>query len=109
MLRGEIDILIRGATIYDGTGKKSFVADVAIQKDKIVHICHITEKAKKIIEAKNLIFFLMFFHFYFIIFWVVGLPTFFGFYPNGRCSITTISSDFCRHSLCNFAIRGGIH
>src|SRR3989338_2451009 len=55
MPKDKIDILIRGATIYNGTGKKYFVADVAIQKDKIAHIGQIKEKAKKTIEAKNFI------------------------------------------------------
>ncbi len=55
MPKAKIDVLIRGATIYDGTGQKSFVADVGIEKDKIIQIGLITEKAKKTIEAKNFV------------------------------------------------------
>lgn len=35
---GMFDIIIRGGTVVDGTGAKSFVADVAVQDGKIVEI-----------------------------------------------------------------------
>ena len=49
-------MLIKEATIYDGTGKISFVADVGIRGDKIVSVQKdIQEKAKNIIQAKGFI------------------------------------------------------
>lgn len=51
-----LDMLIKEATIYDGTGKISFVADVGIRGDKIVSVQKdIQEKAKNIIQAKGFI------------------------------------------------------
>ncbi len=48
------DILIQNSTIFDGTGKKGFKADIALKKDKIKKIGHLTKaKAKIIINAKG--------------------------------------------------------
>lgn len=48
------DILIKNGTIIDGTGKKDFKADIAIKKDKIKKIGHLSKiKAKTVIDAKG--------------------------------------------------------
>ena len=41
------DYLITGGTIVDGTGAKSFQADIAISDDRIVAIGKLDGKAKK--------------------------------------------------------------
>jgi N-acyl-D-amino-acid deacylase len=49
------DVLIRGGTICDGSGKKSIQADLAIRGDKIAAIGDLTNHAAKtVIDAKNL-------------------------------------------------------
>jgi N-acyl-D-amino-acid deacylase len=57
-----IDILIRGGTVYDGTGKEPFLADIGISGDRIALIeehtakgtCHLDGKPAKIIDAKDM-------------------------------------------------------
>ncbi|TSA36627.1 MAG: hypothetical protein D4R64_07120 [Porphyromonadaceae bacterium] len=50
----ELDILIKNATVVDGTGSIGFKADIGILGDKIIRIePDITLKAKKIIDAKG--------------------------------------------------------
>ncbi len=50
------DILIMGGTIYDGTLRDSYVADIGIIADKIAVIGKLTNaRAKKVINAKGLI------------------------------------------------------
>lgn len=49
------DILIKNGNIIDGSGKKSFQADIGIEKDIIIDIGNLQNApAKKIIDAKNL-------------------------------------------------------
>jgi len=49
------DVLIRGATIYDGSGAAPFKADVALSGKTIVKVApSIREKAKRVIEARGL-------------------------------------------------------
>ncbi|MBS1680190.1 MAG: D-aminoacylase [Bacteroidetes bacterium] len=51
----EYDIVIRGGTVYEGTGKPGRVADVAIAGDSIVFIGDLSDsKGKKEINAKGL-------------------------------------------------------
>jgi N-acyl-D-amino-acid deacylase len=48
----DLDVLIRNATVVDGTGSNGFIADIGILGDKIIRIePGITLKAKKIIDA----------------------------------------------------------
>jgi len=47
----EFDILIRGGTVFDGTGEAPFVADVAVKDGLIVQIGEITGQAKEEIDA----------------------------------------------------------
>lgn len=48
------DLLIRGATIVDGTGAPSFVGDVAIRNGLISHVGQVGESAQRIIEGAGL-------------------------------------------------------
>ena len=52
---GNFDVIIKGGTIYDGTGAEPKQADVAIRGDRIVGIGDFkTAKAKTVIDAKGL-------------------------------------------------------
>jgi N-acyl-D-amino-acid deacylase len=49
------DIVVRGGTVYDGSGRPSFVADVGINRDTIAFIGNLTKaKAKKEIHAQGM-------------------------------------------------------
>lgn len=49
-------LIIKKATIIDGSGKKGFVGDVAIEDDKIVAVApNITASGKKIFDATDLV------------------------------------------------------
>ncbi|MDB6057279.1 MAG: aminoacylase [Verrucomicrobiales bacterium] len=48
------DVVIRHGTIYDGTGGKSFVADVAIKNDSIAVIGKVTSKGRTEIDATGM-------------------------------------------------------
>lgn len=51
----QYDLLIRNGNIYDGSGKKSFLADIAVKGQKIVAIGDLSKaSATKTIEAKGL-------------------------------------------------------
>ncbi len=51
----EFDVLIKGGTIYDGTGAPGRIADVAIRGDRIVGVGDLkSAKAKDVIEAHGL-------------------------------------------------------
>ncbi len=48
----DYDVLIRGGTIYDGSGEQPFVGDLAIRDDKIVYVGpHAPGSAAKIVDA----------------------------------------------------------
>ena len=47
------DLIIKNGTVYDGTGKKPFFADVAIKGNKIVAIGDLKESSKEVIDAKG--------------------------------------------------------
>lgn len=50
------DILIKKATVVDGTGQASFVADVGVSGDKIVDIApNIPVKARTVVEAEGFV------------------------------------------------------
>ena len=48
-----LDIVIRGGTIIDGTGKPGYIADLGIKADKIVAIGSIIEQADREIDASG--------------------------------------------------------
>src|SRR5689334_24477309 len=51
----EYDILIRNGTIYDGSGKPAFKADLAVQGDSLAAIGNLTDEKGKIeLDAKGL-------------------------------------------------------
>jgi N-acyl-D-aspartate/D-glutamate deacylase len=49
------DILIRGGTVYDGTLRPPFVADIAIKGDRVADIGSLNGKAAKTIHAEGFI------------------------------------------------------
>jgi len=49
------DLLIKNGTVVDGTGAPQYRADVAVANGKIAEIGKITEGAKKVIDASDLI------------------------------------------------------
>jgi N-acyl-D-aspartate/D-glutamate deacylase len=51
----EADILLRGATIYDGSGKEGFVGDVALAGGEIVAVGEWKGEARKTIDAAGLV------------------------------------------------------
>jgi N-acyl-D-amino-acid deacylase len=51
----EIDLLIRGGRLVDGTGNPSFLGDIAIRGNRIVAMGHLSSTgAKRIVEASGL-------------------------------------------------------
>lgn len=50
----EYDLIIRGGHVYDGSGGEPFVADVAIQGDRIAAIGHVSGRAARTLDAKGL-------------------------------------------------------
>ncbi|MFC2164141.1 amidohydrolase family protein [Acidobacteriota bacterium] len=51
----DYDILIKGTTIVDGTGKPGYVGDVAIKGEKIAAVGRVTGSAKVIIDGAGLV------------------------------------------------------
>ena len=49
------DIIIKNATIIDGSGKEDFAADIGISNDRIVKIGRIEESGRQVIDAKGLV------------------------------------------------------
>ncbi|MGH7838351.1 MAG: N-acyl-D-amino-acid deacylase family protein, partial [Candidatus Binataceae bacterium] len=49
------DLLIKNGTVVDGTGAKPRRADVAIAGGKVAEIGQVTDGAKKVIDASDLI------------------------------------------------------
>ena len=47
------DLIIKNGTVYDGTGRKPFLADVAIKGNKIIAIGDLEGSSKEIIDAKG--------------------------------------------------------
>ncbi len=48
------DVIVRGGTIYDGTGGKPYLGDVAIKDDRIVAVGKVSGTARTIVDAKGL-------------------------------------------------------
>jgi N-acyl-D-amino-acid deacylase len=53
-MRAAHDVVIRGGTIYDGTGGSPFAGDVAIDGDRIAAVGKVTERAREEIDATGL-------------------------------------------------------
>jgi len=49
------DVIIKGATIVDGTGNKAFKGDIAIKGERIVQVGKVSGKAELIIDGSGLI------------------------------------------------------
>ena len=49
------DLLIKNGTVVDGTGAPQYQADIAVAASKIADVGKITEGAKKILDASDLI------------------------------------------------------
>ena len=49
------DIIIKNATIIDGSGKEGFAADIGVLDDRISKIGKIEESGRQVIDAKGLI------------------------------------------------------
>jgi N-acyl-D-aspartate/D-glutamate deacylase len=48
------DIVIKGGTVYDGSGEGPFTADVAIAQGKIVEVGKVTSASREVIDADGL-------------------------------------------------------
>ncbi len=48
------DVIIKGASVLDGSGSKAFAADIGIKGDKIVTVGKCEGQAKSVIDAKGL-------------------------------------------------------
>jgi len=51
----QYDVIVKGGTIIDGTGKPGFMGDVAIKGEKIAAVGKVSGKAATVIDAKGLI------------------------------------------------------
>jgi N-acyl-D-amino-acid deacylase len=49
-----LDLLIRGATVYDGSGAPGRIADVAVTNGRVAEIGSIKEPSKETVDARNL-------------------------------------------------------
>src|ERR1700726_3526983 len=49
-----LDVLIRNSTVYDGSGGKSFPADVGVRGGAIVDVGHTDEPARQKVDAGGL-------------------------------------------------------
>jgi N-acyl-D-aspartate/D-glutamate deacylase len=49
-----LDLLIRGATVYDGTGRPGSVEDVGISAGKVVEVGRVKAQAKELVDAGGL-------------------------------------------------------
>jgi N-acyl-D-aspartate/D-glutamate deacylase len=54
-IMGEVDLVIRGGTVVDGTGGAPFEADVAVDKGVIVEVGKVAAKGREEIAAKGLL------------------------------------------------------
>jgi N-acyl-D-amino-acid deacylase len=53
--QSEYDVIIRGGTVYDGTGRPPIRADIAIKGDRIIAIGNLSRShAKTVVDAKGL-------------------------------------------------------
>ena len=49
------DLVIRNGKIVDGSGKKAFIGDIAIDKDRISKVGLVEEQGKEEIDAESLV------------------------------------------------------
>lgn len=49
------DLLIRGARVVDGTGRPSFVGDVAVRGDRIEAVGPVSAEAKRVVDGRGLV------------------------------------------------------
>ena len=49
------DLVIRGATVVDGTGRPRFTADVAMKGDRVTDVGRVTGPARREIDADGLL------------------------------------------------------
>jgi N-acyl-D-amino-acid deacylase len=49
-----LDLLIRGATVYDGTGRPGSVEDVGISEGKVVEVGRVKAQARELVDAGGL-------------------------------------------------------
>ena len=49
------DLIIRGATLVDGTGSEPLLADVAVHSGRVSAIGQVSGSAEKIIDAEGLV------------------------------------------------------
>ena len=49
-----LDLLIRGATVYDGSGRPGRVADVGVSEEKIIAVGKLEGEAKELVDAGGL-------------------------------------------------------
>jgi len=54
-LADQHDVIIKGATIVDGTGNKSFKGDIAIKGERIVQVGKVSGKADRVVDGSGLI------------------------------------------------------
>jgi len=53
-VEADFDVIIRGGTVYDGLGGQPFVADIAVNGDRIAAIGDLHEQTGKLhIDARN--------------------------------------------------------
>ena len=50
----EIDVLIKNATIVEGTGKKAYKGSIGVKGDKVAALGEVKGDAKKTVDAKGL-------------------------------------------------------
>ncbi len=48
------DVIIRGGSIHDGTGRDAYTGDIAIQGDRIVEVGKVSGPARRVIDADGL-------------------------------------------------------
>jgi N-acyl-D-aspartate/D-glutamate deacylase len=49
-----LDLVIRGATVYDGSGSPGRIADVGVLDNRISHVGEVNDKASKVVDAGGL-------------------------------------------------------
>jgi N-acyl-D-amino-acid deacylase len=54
MTVGHLDLIIRNASVHDGSGRSPFVADVAVSNGRIVEVGRVASKAEDEVDAEGL-------------------------------------------------------